>query len=260
MKRFNSFLPLDKILQNEYNLICIMRKLLLIFTLTVLFVLCSCRETADTQTFFALDTAVSVSVSGDSAEETAAALRDEIISVGESAALCFKTTAEGALPAVSELVSKTEALNSHYGYDVNIFCGELTALWGISTASPRIPTEAEIKDALRTLPKDSAGIIPGKTRIDPGAVAKGYALDRAKAVLDNTAKTDYAVISTESSVLLYGEKPNGEPFTTGIKDPAGGLIGYVKTEAAFISTAGGAERFFTADGRDYIHILDHSTG
>ena len=64
-----------------------------------------------------------------------------------------------------------------------------------------------------------------------------------------------------SSVLLYGSKPGGEDFTVQIQDPNGtGILGTVTTPACFLSTSGGYERFFEADGVRYCHILDLTTG
>jgi thiamine biosynthesis lipoprotein len=238
-----------------------MKKYCFLAILLCIFLLSSCADPAVSETFVALDTAVSVFVSGENPADTKEVVTGLIKSESEKLALCYDLPADEVLPKVLDLVAKTETLNREYGYAVNIFCGELTDLWGISTDEPQIPTDSEIEAVLGRIPTDKSGIIPGVTKIDPGAVAKGYALDKAKTVLEASAdKIEYSVVSTESSVLLYGEKPNSEPFVTGIKNPEGGLIGCIKTDAAFISTTGGAERFFEADNRKFIHILDLSTG
>jgi thiamine biosynthesis lipoprotein len=221
---------------------------------------CGCSHSEQfSRTDFLLDTAVSVSISGKNAETAA----DEVFSVlrkqDSLLSSLYEASADISLGAVPDLAEKTEKLNKIFGYDVNIFCGSLTRLWGISTGNPRVPSEDEIKEALRVIPKDKSEIFPGETFIDPGAVGKGFALDKAKTALDNE-KISCAVVSAESSVLLYGEKQGGEPFYTGIKNPESGYIGYVKTKAAFISTAGGSQRYFEADGKQYIHILDLKTG
>ncbi|MDR0992110.1 MAG: FAD:protein FMN transferase [Ruminococcus sp.] len=226
----------------------------------VFLIFCACgREKSASHTEFLLDTAVSVGVYGKNAESAAAQITEVLRGQDSVLSSLYDSPADIAIADASDLADKTAALNKLYGYDVNIFCGSLTRLWGISDENPRLPTEGEIAEALRVIPKDKSGIVPGKTFIDPGAVGKGYTLDRAKETLIG-ADIDYAVVSTESSVLLFGEKPGGEPFYTGIKNPSGGYIGYVKTGAAFISTAGGAERFFEADGKEYIHILDLKNG
>jgi thiamine biosynthesis lipoprotein len=243
-----------------------MKKYCFLSIMLCIFSLSSCANPTVGETFVALDTAVSVIVSGENPADTKEAVTGLIKSESETLVLCYDLPADEVLPNVSDLVLKTEQLNNQYGYAVNIFCGELTELWGISTDNPRIPTDSEIEAVLEKIPTDKSGIIPGVTKIDPGAVAKGYVLDKAKTVLEASAdSTEYAIISTQSSILLYGEKPGGEPFLTGIKNGIGGLAGYIKTDAAFISTTGGAERFVYLNtghipDEVFIHILDLSTG
>jgi thiamine biosynthesis lipoprotein len=223
--------------------------------------LTACGQVPVSETFFALDTAVSVTVSGENSVNTQNAITELIKNESTKLEKCYDLPADEVLPEVFDLVLKTEQLNGEYGYAVNIYCGELTDLWNVPKYDPILPNDAKIRVTLERIPKDQSGIIPGVTMLDPGAVAKGYALDRAKEAIEAAPEgTEYAIISSVSSILYYGEKPGGEPFLTGIKNPNGGLIGYIKTGAAFVSTTGGAERFFTADGETFIHILDLSTG
>ena len=65
-----------------------------------------------------------------------------------------------------------------------------------------------------------------------------------------------------SSMLLYGEKPEGEPFRIAIRGADDGeILGTVETDSCFLSTSGGYERFFTDEnGKNYSHILDSVTG
>ena len=136
-------------------------------------------------------------------------------------------------------------------------CGSLTSLWGISDGNYHVPDENEIAAALASVTDD--GTILDGTWLDFGAAAKGYACDEARRILD-TAGTEYAVISFSSSTLLYGQKPDGK-FRAGITHPDGdGYLGIIQSEAAFISTSGGYERYFEADGQRFTHILDLETG
>ncbi|MCL2487202.1 MAG: FAD:protein FMN transferase, partial [Oscillospiraceae bacterium] len=71
------------------------------------------------------------------------------------------------------------------------------------------------------------------------------------------------VVSTGSSVLVYGAKPGGAAFDIGIRDPLGGpndLLGVLRIENGVISTSGGYEKYFEADGTRYHHIFDGKTG
>ena len=99
-------------------------------------------------------------------------------------------------------------------------------------------------------------------QLDCGAVGKGYSLDCVKEALDQSGTAGYGTVSMTSSILCYGEKPDGKPFQIEIRDPSGdGTLGTVSTDSCFLSTSGGYERYFIADdGKQYCHILDPKTG
>ncbi|MBQ8514623.1 MAG: FAD:protein FMN transferase [Ruminococcus sp.] len=169
--------------------------------------------------------------------------------------------------AAGDIIGRTLKLQEQYRGHVDITSGALVQLWGITTDSPRVPEEQERKAALDTIGAAHVSISGGEISLDPGtqidlgAVAKGYALDRAAELLREQG-VSCGKISMTSSMLLYGEKPEGAPFTVAIRSPDGeGTLGTVTTDSCFLSTSGGYERFFTAeDGQTYSHILDPESG
>lgn len=233
-------------------------------------VLSSCQISEDTPNIargqsFSFDTYTTVAVCGDNAEDTLKTVQESISDMDKAFDLCYDTEA-ALLPEnglYSGCIAETRRLNGLYGGGINISCGVLTERWGISANEPRVPLDSEISEALKLMtdtdyPENPAEF-PKGVKLDFGAVSKGYACDR---LLGTLGGTDYAVISFNSTTLLYGEKPGGEPFRTGITDPktGSGYIGIVETGAAFISTSGGYERFFEANGETYCHIMDITTG
>lgn len=166
-----------------------------------------------------------------------------------------------------DLVTQVQTAQRQDGAKVDVTIGALTALWGITTDHPKVPTAAQRQQALATVSpehvtaKDGTVSLSGGAQLDFGAVAKGYAMDQAAAVL-NQSDASYAIVSMESSMVLYGAKPNGKPFVISVRDPDGeGILGTIETPACFLSTSGGYERYFTAeDGTAYEHILDPQTG
>lgn len=226
--------------------------------------LCSCgaADSAQKQSFI-FDTYSSVSVRGNGAEDILNAVSERLGEISADFSLCYGTNASELPPkgVYSDCSAKTAELNRLYGDKINIACGALTELWGISTPNPRIPSDSEIENALKTIRHFDSGSVPEGMRFDFGAVSKGYACDEAFLLL-SVSEADYAVVSLSSSTLLYGKKPNGEKFRTGITNPktGNGYLGVIETSSAFISTSGGYERFFETDGKRYCHILDISSG
>lgn len=157
---------------------------------------------------------------------------------------------------------KAFALNEIYGDDINVTCGALTDLWGISTNyDPRVPDEEDIQAALDTMINSPDEDFPEGMELDFGAVSKGYACDEAFKLLKEGG-AEYAVVDLSSTTLLYGKKPDGSKFRAAVTDPFSGVgyAGIIETDAAFISTSGGYERYFELDGKRYCHILDMKTG
>lgn len=170
-----------------------------------------------------------------------------------------KTTASDILCST---VNETLYLNEKYGMLTDITVGRLTSLWNVTSDAPVVPGHNKIKSALETIGKDSIAVngteitLKDGVKLDFGAVGKGAALDGCYKYLkeNNCNKT---IISTGSSLLFYGS----DSFSADIADPDGnGSFANVKTKYSFLSTSGGYERYFEADGKIYCHIIDPRTG
>lgn len=152
--------------------------------------------------------------------------------------------------------------------NVNISGGKVTSLWKKSLADGKIPDENEILSALETVSyqnieldvKNTTVEVKNGAMIDLGSCAKGFALDICKEELLKTT-CEYGIVTLGSSTLLYGSKPDGEPFSVAVKSPDGeGVALTFETDMDFISTSGGYERSVTVDGKAYDHIIDFSDG
>jgi thiamine biosynthesis lipoprotein len=94
-----------------------------------------------------------------------------------------------------------------------------------------------------------------------GGIAKGYAVDRAAAVLRDAGFTD-TLVAGAGDMLASGTK-GGRPWRLGVQDPRGergAILGTVELSDRAISTSGDYERFRIADGVRYHHIIDPRTG
>lgn len=108
---------------------------------------------------------------------------------------------------------------------------------------------------------DAGGLLaPG---LDFGGAAKGLALDRARESLKASGAVTAAIISSGSSTVTFGTKPDGGDWVIGIEDPRDPerVVATFTFEAdGALSTSGDYQRYFEADGRRYHHILHPSTG
>jgi len=93
--------------------------------------------------------------------------------------------------------------------------------------------------------------------LDLGAIAKGYAVDRAtQALRDHGVR--HAVTVVGGDLYALGSAPDGEPWTIGIRDPhdARATVGSLRVSDGAVATSGTYVRFFTYRGTRYHHLMD----
>lgn len=132
----------------------------------------------------------------------------------------------------------------------------------------RWPSELETGRAAEGLGFDKIGMrsddmslcltVPGQ-RLDLGAIAKGYALDRAAEILiENGIKNGVVEIGGEVKVLGLHPGPPPRPWRVGVEDPRfGGRSKFVlEMSNSAVASSGGLHRYFLYQGRSYSHIID----
>ena len=98
------------------------------------------------------------------------------------------------------------------------------------------------------------------TRLDLGAIAKGFAVDKAVGVL-NARGVSAALVNLGGNVGVFGPAPGGGPWSVGIQHPREDrLIGEVRLTEGAVATSGDYDRFFEVDGHRYGHVIDPRTG
>jgi len=133
----------------------------------------------------------------------------------------------------------------------------------------RRPTDAEIAERLDAIDyrhvvlDEGASTIRFRTpgvRINLGGIAKGYAVERAAAMLREHG-VRHAVLNAGGDTRVLGDR-RGRPWIVGIRHPRadGEVVTRLPLVDEAVSTSGDYERFFEEDGRRYHHILNPRTG
>jgi thiamine biosynthesis lipoprotein len=96
--------------------------------------------------------------------------------------------------------------------------------------------------------------------IDLGAIAKGYAVDRAGEVLRAHGVND-GVVRVGGDLVALGAPPDADAWRVGIRSPESDqvMIGEVDVRDAAVATSGDYQRFFMYQGTRYHHLMDPST-
>ncbi len=178
-----------------------------------------------------------------------------------------ETTAD---PELCSLIGDALSYAEKSGGIVDPTIGSLTELWRISdpdTADP--PSDAQIREALShvdyhnvIVSRNSVRLTDPEARLDLGFIAKGYVADRLKDHLVHRG-IHSALINLGGNVLTLGNRPDGEPFRVGIRDPRnpqGAPACTLSSSDDSIVSSGDYERFFEKDGIRYHHILSTETG
>lgn len=118
--------------------------------------------------------------------------------------------------------------------------------------------EEELEKSNSTSVSFDGGIsIEGEANIDLGGIAKGYALDKAKAVFDSLGCSAYMVYAGSSSLLFGDTGEAGKSFTLSLRDYPGYKVGTKKSSASISSVF---EQGKIIDGEMHSHIIDPHDG
>jgi thiamine biosynthesis lipoprotein len=154
-------------------------------------------------------------------------------------------------------------------FDVTV--GPLMRAWGFFRDEGRVPAPAELARAraavgfrnvvLDRLTGSVSFARPG-VELDLGGIGKGYAVDRAVALLRLRGVASALVNLGGSSVYGLGAPPGGESWEVALQDPQGsGKVARTLTlRDRALSVSGGYARYFEQDGVTYTHIMDPRSG
>jgi thiamine biosynthesis lipoprotein len=158
---------------------------------------------------------------------------------------------------------------SNGAFDITFYA--MRGLWKFDEdLEPKVPPADEIRKRLPLIDyrklvvdhdKRTVFLSQKGMAINLGGIAKGYAVDRAVAILRRAGFPD-AIVQAGGDLMCAGSK-NGKPWVTGIRDPRGAradVFAKMMLENHAFSTAGDYERYFILDGKRYHHIIDTKTG
>ncbi|EFK96082.1 ApbE-like lipoprotein [sediment metagenome] len=174
----------------------------------------------------------------------------------------------GVSPEVFFLIKKSKEFWQATDGAFDITVAPLVDLWGFTEKKFSVPTDVEIKNTLRLvgsdkiLLHDSGNVVEftvPETRIDLGAVAKGYTLDCAAKKLKEKG-INSCLINAGGQVYCLGKK-FGQPWKIAVRGPRQkDFAGFLQLSDKSASTSGDYEQFFIQDKKRYAHILNPKTG
>ncbi len=165
------------------------------------------------------------------------------------------------------------------GGKTNIAMGSVLSIWheyredGLNDpANAKLPPmdalheaaeHTDIGQMILDTEKNTVFLADPKMRLDVGAVAKGYAVEKVAQKLEAEGITGY-ILNVGGNVRTIGGQPSGEKWTAGIENPdtentEQPYIAYLYLAGEALVTSGSYQRYYTVDGRNYHHIIDPET-
>ncbi len=148
--------------------------------------------------------------------------------------------------------------------------GAIVRAWGFFSTRPGRPTDAAINAAkavsgfdkvrldnrARTVSYAVAGL-----EIDPGGIGKGFAVDKALAVLKKSGIRSALISAGGSTIYGLGKPPGQSGWKIAMRDPATRqALGYLELRNNSLSSSGVSEQSVREGAARISHIIDPRTG
>lgn len=171
-------------------------------------------------------------------------------------------------PETFDVLKRSQKISglSEGAFDITI--APLTGLWRKARERGVPPAYEEVKNTLNLvnyknllIQSDRRIFLKNKgMAIDPGGIAKGYAVDRAFETLMSFGYKN--LIINAGGDLRTGGLKNNQPWSIGIQNPRApeNVMATISVIDSAIATSGDYEKFFFHQGKRYHHILNPKTG
>jgi thiamine biosynthesis lipoprotein len=144
------------------------------------------------------------------------------------------------------------------------------SLWNFDVNMKSLPDAETARNAVRLINYKNVIMDPAHMtvmlkekgmRIGFGGIGKGYAADRAKAILQQNG-VNSGIVNAAGDLTTWGTQPNGKPWTIAIADPDKQLTPFstLNISDMAIATSGNYEKYAVINGKKYSHTIDPKTG
>ncbi len=178
-------------------------------------------------------------------------------------------------PSFFRLLEQASLLSATTEDAFDLTVGPLLRLWGLTggegaLSRPPYPEEVEtarglvgFRESVRLdAEAGTVRFLKRGVRLDPGAIGKGYALDRAVDILREVGIESALLHGGTSTVCALGAPPDAEAWPVALRDPSrpDGRLASValRDRALSVSTVEG--KSVEVEGRRWGHVLDPRSG
>jgi thiamine biosynthesis lipoprotein len=175
---------------------------------------------------------------------------------------------DAELIALIERSKKISQLSNGY-FDISF--ASIHKVWDFEKFDQKtLPTQEEIAHSIALIDfqkiqidlESSTVFLQDKgMRIGFGAIGKGYAADKVKALMLELG-IENGVVNAGGDLISWGMRPDGNPWSVGISDPSDShkIIAWLQASDMAVVTSGNYRKYLEINGKRYCHIIDPKTG
>ncbi len=169
-----------------------------------------------------------------------------------------------------DLINRSLAISRLTDGAFDISYASLDKVWRFDGSMTDAPTEKIIKKSISKIGYENI-ILNEKEitvflklkgmKIGFGAIGKGYAADKAKALLISKG-VKAGIINASGDMNTWGKQPNGEDWTVAITNPFDKKKAFalLPIHEGAVVTSGNYEKYVIFNGKRYTHIINPKTG
>ncbi len=173
-------------------------------------------------------------------------------------------------PELFGLIKRAEGISRLTDGAFDITYASMDKIWKFDGSMTEMPSEAAIRESVARVgysklildqEAHSVFLPEAGMKIGFGAIGKGYAADRAKALLMEKG-VPAGIINASGDMNTWGHQPDGKPWQVAITNPMDKLksFGTLPISDQAVVTSGNYEKYVTFGGRRYTHIIDPRSG
>lgn len=173
-------------------------------------------------------------------------------------------------PELFDLIDRALKISKLTNGAFDISFASMDKIWKFDGSMTEMPTEESIKSSVARVgyeniilnPEDHSVLLklPGM-KIGFGAIGKGYAADKAKALLKEKGVSG-GIINASGDLTTWGTQFDGKDWMVAITNPLNKthVFSWLPVVDASVVTSGNYEKYVTFNGTKYTHIIDPRTG
>jgi thiamine biosynthesis lipoprotein len=169
-----------------------------------------------------------------------------------------------------DLIERSIAISALTNGAFDISYASMDRIWNYDGSMREMPSKEEISNSIKKVGYQNISIdkeaqtvflkLKGM-KIGFGAIGKGYAADKAKALLIEKG-VKAGIINASGDLNAWGKQADGSDWMVAITNPLNKnkVFSWLPINDSAIVTSGNYEKFISFDGIRYSHIIDPRTG